>query len=78
MQTTLYFEAWNPNNGVILHEISYQILILKVFSSHRFITTLVANVHGAVVTDCLLAADGKTIIAVSVASSLGNAFAQNP
>ncbi|GMT03651.1 hypothetical protein PENTCL1PPCAC_25825, partial [Pristionchus entomophagus] len=32
--------------------------------SHRFITTLVANVHGAVVTDCLLAADGKTIIAV--------------
>ncbi|EFP10882.1 hypothetical protein CRE_30786 [Caenorhabditis remanei] len=31
--------------------------------SHRYIASLVANVHGAVVSDSLLAADGRTIVA---------------
>ncbi|CAB3397348.1 unnamed protein product [Caenorhabditis bovis] len=32
--------------------------------SHRYIASLVANVHGAVVSDSLIASDGRTIVAV--------------
>uniref|UniRef100_A0AC35FF30 Uncharacterized protein n=1 Tax=Panagrolaimus sp. PS1159 TaxID=55785 RepID=A0AC35FF30_9BILA len=32
--------------------------------SHRFITTLVTNIYGSVVTDCLISSNGRTVICI--------------